>query len=303
MPSRCLSTEQTARFYRIWFVLLHYVNERCHLVAPFPDIPGPGSVQPEDAMRIRDALWADDTLRERFMADNPARFSQADLAQVASWQHRLAGSFFITRALNAYTIFLTDHTPVHAYGVMGLTSPIEETIEWPLPVIAQAVLLPFEGHIIYDSLLTSYTVFLGPNIRRRLNDDYRNAKEREGIITSLVPASAGSLEEQRTQIEGRNAKVLDTFRKHLLKAGLSLKMVEQHAGIIQTFAYTTLAQHIPPLGLLETTPAMVQAYLQTPGAKTAVTSFKRFIRFLEGTGRMEYEQAEALRQVLKQAHT
>lgn len=258
------------------------------------------SVQPEEAMQVRDALWADDTLRQGFIAENPARLGEADLALVENWQHRLVGSFFIVRALKAYTIFLTDQTPVHAYGVVGLTSPIEETIEWPLPVLAQAVLLPFEDLIIYDSLLTSYAVFLGPNIRRRLNESERNAREREGIITSLAPAPAGSPEERLRQIEARNRKVLDAFRKHLLKAGLSLKMVEQHAGAIQTFAQTTLASHIPPLGLLEITPAAVQAYVQAPGAKPATTSFKRFVQFLEETGRMEYEQTGALRQVLKQ---
>jgi len=48
---------------------------------------------------LRDALWADDALRDRFIADNPAGLPPADLALVASWRHRLAGSFFIERYL------------------------------------------------------------------------------------------------------------------------------------------------------------------------------------------------------------
>ena len=31
-----LPPEQTARFYRIWLTLLHYVNEQLHLVPAFP---------------------------------------------------------------------------------------------------------------------------------------------------------------------------------------------------------------------------------------------------------------------------
>ncbi len=48
------------------------------------------------------------------------------------------------------------------------------------------------------------------------------------------------------------------------------------------------------------TPVELQAYLRAARTKTTATSFKRFVRFLAETGRMEYEQSEALRQVLKQ---
>ncbi len=163
----------------------------------------------------------------------------------------------------------------------------------------QAILLPFEDHIIYDSLLTSYAVTFGPNIRRQLADDYRNAKEREGIITSLLPAAPPSLEELRTQMEARTEKIVQAFRKHLLSSGLSLKTVEQHAGTIESFAHTTLLSQVPPRALLETTPAEIQTYLHANALKkTGATSFKRFVRFLDETGRIEYEQSEALRQAL-----
>ncbi len=55
----------------------------------------------------------------------------------------------------------------------------------------------------------------------------------------------------------------------------------------------------PSHGLLDMTPNEVESYLQTTGVKTAKTSFKRFVRFLMETGRMEYGQTEELRQMLK----
>ena len=45
--------------------------------------------------------------------------------------------------------------------------------------------------------------------------------------------------------------------------------------------------------------ADVQSYLRTRGNQSVRTSFKRFVRFLEETGRMDYEQAEVLREWLK----
>jgi hypothetical protein len=67
-----LPPEQTARFYRIWFPLLRYVNDQRRLIAHFPDDPDAEGLAVADAGVLRDALWADDVLRERFVADNPA---------------------------------------------------------------------------------------------------------------------------------------------------------------------------------------------------------------------------------------
>ena len=63
-----LRPDQTQRFYHIWFPLLHYVNEQRQLTTAFPDTPEEGSITQNDAMQLRDALWADDELREKFIA-------------------------------------------------------------------------------------------------------------------------------------------------------------------------------------------------------------------------------------------
>jgi hypothetical protein len=295
-----LSSKQIERFYRIWFALLRFVNDQRQLVPAFPAREQEAALSPADEMQLRNVLWADETLLEHFIATNPAGLSSPDLAIVASWRSRLGGGFFVVRALKNYTVFLSDHAPYHAYGVLGLLRSIEEAVGLSLPFYTQAVLLPFEGQITYDGLLHSYAASFGPGIRRRLTEAYRNAQEREGIITSLVPAASASVHEQRAQVEGRNAKLLQVFRQHLIQAGLSLKMVEQHVRTIEAFAQAVLVSQDPPRGLLELTPADLQAYLRATRTKTTATSFKRFVRFLVETGRMEDEQTEALRQVLKQ---
>jgi hypothetical protein len=235
-----LSFEQVERFYRMWFALLRFVNDQRQIISDFPVSGEEGALPPPDEMLLRNALWTDETLLEQFIAMNPAALSSSDLAIVESWRYRKAGGFYILRALKAYTVFLSDYAPQHVYGVLGLLSPIEEIAPLPLPIYTKAVLLPFEGQIIYDGMLQSYTVSLGPNIRWRLNEVYRNAQEREGIITSLVPVAPASVDEQRALIGGRNAKLLQAFRQHLTKAGLSLKIVERDVENVQAFAQAAL---------------------------------------------------------------
>jgi hypothetical protein len=295
-----LAPEETRRFYRIWFALLSYVNTQLHLVPDFPASPGKATVSVEDTRQLRDALWANDALREQFIAENPSRLSAADLALVASWQYRLAGSFYIFRSLQKYTIFLSTTTPAHAYGVLGLASEIEETIPQPLPAYTQAVLLPFEHRIIYDSLLVSYNVMFGPGYRQGIQETYRNIQEREAIITSLLPEDQAVSEAHlRSDILARNRKVLTAFNRELGKSGLLHQTVETHVATITDFASTLLLASIPPRGLLDLTSADIQSYLSEKSGKQLVTSFKRFIRFLMDTGRIEYEQGQSLYDGLK----
>src|SRR5260370_24258366 len=273
--------QETERFYRIWFRLLHYVNRELHLVPAFPVATGKEEVSTADIIQVRDALWADDALREQFIAENPAQLSAADLALVASWQYRLAGPFYIFRSLQHYTIFLSTTSPAHAYGVLGFVSTFEETVPIPLPVYTQAVLLPFEHHITYDGLLTSYNVVFGPGYRRGMQEIYRNIQEREGIITSLLPADQTALAaHQRTDLLARNRKVFTAFRRHLRTPGLSPQTVETHVAAIADFAYTILLAADPPRGVPNLTSAPIPSYLSETSANQPLTRFNPSVPFL-----------------------
>src|SRR5260370_2242660 len=216
----------------MWLALLHYVNDQLHLVPAFPASEERNGLLPlSDELQLRDALLADDERRDRSISANPAGLSSADLAVVASWRYRRAGSFYIVRALKKHAVFLSEDAPPRAYGVLGLSTPIEELARGPLPVLAQTVLLPFEGQIIYDGLLQWYAVVFGPGIRARLNVEYRNAQEREGGITTLDPAGLpADPQEGRTAVLARNTKNFQSVRKDLSSKGLSSKTEERHDG-------------------------------------------------------------------------
>jgi len=248
---------------------------------------------------LRDTLWAEDALREQFIADNPARLPTADLALVASWQHRVAGPFYIFRYLKKHTLFLSATSPVQAYGVLGLVSPIEEIVGPVLPVYVEAVLLPFGQRIIYDSLLAPYAIYFGPGIRRDLQQTYRDLLERHGVITSLPwEPRPTDREEARAGIGARNTRVLAAFRRELGYAGLTPTKTAAHCATIHALAQTILLDQIPPRGLLDLRPTDLSAYLRTRRDRDTLISLRRFVRFLVKTERLDAEQAEALRTLL-----
>jgi hypothetical protein len=76
------------------FPLLHYINTQRQIVPNPPAAPGEGTISSQDTHQVRKVLWESDSLREAFIAENPANLRDADLNLAASWQHRLAGRFF-----------------------------------------------------------------------------------------------------------------------------------------------------------------------------------------------------------------
>lgn len=101
-----LSLSGVERFYSIWKPLLAYVNKECELV-PEECLEEP--LDYHEVSEVRDTLWANDSLRESFIAENPAFLSAADLSIVKSWQYRLEDEFIITRHLRTHSILINAH--------------------------------------------------------------------------------------------------------------------------------------------------------------------------------------------------
>lgn len=118
---------------------------------------------------------------------------------MSGWRQALVGKFYVFRHLKKYTVFLSSGgQPNKAYGVVGLFDPLVGVVGPYLPILTEAVLLPFKGQIIYDGLLSSYSISFGGGMKRMLNNEYNQAKAAFGIITSL--------EGQPTQPPTKSAK-------------------------------------------------------------------------------------------------
>lgn len=173
-------------FFRLHRSLMFFVNQRLKVVPD--DIASPdafAALSPQVRLKVRDALNENVDLIESFVCENPAHLSDDELDIVGSWQHLVHGKFYVFRELAKYTVFLTTTDPAIAYGVLALSQPFEELIGPYLPILAQTVLLPFKGVIVYDGLMSSFNISFGPGIRRNLNQDFKEAKARHGIVTSL----------------------------------------------------------------------------------------------------------------------
>jgi hypothetical protein len=178
-------------FFRLHRTLMFFVNQRLQVLPD--DLANPeefAALAPEVRLQVRDALLDHLDLIPSFVDENPARLPEDELAIVRSWQHLVAGKFYLFRELKQYTVFLSTDEPPVAYGVLALSQPFEELVGPYLPVLVETVLLPFKDRIVYDALLNAYHISFGPGIRRSLDQNYKEARARHGIVTSLpVPVT------------------------------------------------------------------------------------------------------------------
>lgn len=293
-----LTPSEVEQFYRIWFPLLHFANEKLQVVESFPDEWGDASVDTQDAAEIRIALWEDETntILNDFIQQNLYGLSETDLNIAKEWKYRISGSFFMFRYLKKYTIFLTQGSPDRAYGVLGILSTFEEMFGNNLPLYVNTTLLPFNGKIIYDSLIAPYPIYFGGGIKSSLKDTYRSIQEREGVI-EILPFDSSKIDE--ATIQRSNQKIINAFDKYLGKSGLGAKKTLEHIENLEQFAEDFLSTVSPPTFLLDLNRQLIEAYLKQSKNKVNLVSFRRFIRFLRDTYRMYPEDAEDILGYLK----
>ena len=91
--------------------------------------------------------------------------------------------------------------------------------------MVQTVLLPFKDQIVYDGLLTSYSISFGPGIRRSLNESFKEAKARHGIVTSLPMSDRPMAPRKRRKPKPRPKAQRE--RRHRRRPAVIVGMIDQ----------------------------------------------------------------------------
>ena len=187
-----LAEEDVKLYYKLYNPLRVYANMKFDIITDFKFYEEENSFPKEffecsyeESLKLREKLFGDPELIDSFIKENPANLSSEELEIINGWKNFVKGKFLIFRYLKNHTIFLDITNSPRAYGVLALYTDIEEMVGSDLPVIVDAVLLPFKNRIIYDGLLSPSKIILGRDMCRDFNGMYQEAKFRYGIIKSL----------------------------------------------------------------------------------------------------------------------
>lgn len=165
-----------------------------------------------DKLSIRECLYSKLDYIDQFIQENPAALSAEDLEIAADFRYLKKGRYWVLKYLKQHTIFLDDH---YAYGVLALNDPFEKILGYGLPLMVEAVLLPFKGRIIYDGIMQSPGISFGRGISSSIAQEYEQVKAHYGIITSLpvdkATKAAKFRDEDRLALYMKNARSREEY--------------------------------------------------------------------------------------------
>jgi hypothetical protein len=246
-----LSPDDVALFYKLMWPLQFYVNQKLKLLPEADSVEAyANDYAYEDKLPVRDALYEHIELIDAFIAENPAKLAEDELAIVGSWKNFVAGDFYIERYLKKGAIFIHAGEPPQVYVVLGLTDSLKDMFQYyhRPPILVKTVLLPFKGHIVYDGLFQTYSIFFGGGIRGDLKETYMAAKQNQRIIETLDPALQAK---QREKVQRKPVRDWRPEVDELVNAANKLKGGKVP---IQTEAF----------GLLKASALLAQAAVHNP---------------------------------------
>jgi hypothetical protein len=182
--SNVLPEEDVKLFYKLFFGLLDYVNEK-KKINELRNLGLQKSLDPNAVKDIARAVWKDTSLIDEFLSGPGSVLPAGEQAILRSWKRVRSGRFIIERNLKKGSVVI-DMEDDSVYLVRGIITSLEEMFHYrPLPILANADLLPFKGVIITDGLVYPLNIFMGGGVRKSLKDAYNSAKKRGQIHTSL----------------------------------------------------------------------------------------------------------------------
>ena len=186
-----LSEADAKQFFELMTPLQLFVNQKLKLKPEVKTLAALEKLGSENRLPIRDAVYQHPELIDEFIKQNPQKFTPEQLGILKGWKNPIVGDFFIERLLKKYAVFIHDG---EVYGVFALHDAFDEIFDpAALPVYVKAVLLPYQGKIVYDGILQGYNVFFGGGIKGNLKEDYLTAKQNGRIIETLEPVKAKRL--------------------------------------------------------------------------------------------------------------
>jgi len=179
-----LKKKDTDMFYRLYWSLLFYVNQKYPVIEGLNE-PDLMYEDRKEISELNDTMCNDREIIDSFVSENPFNFNNEELDVIKSWKNYVKDRFLIVAHLKKYTVFMATSEEQRAYGVLGLYDEIEEVVPPLMPLLVDTTLLPYKGKIIYCGLVRSYNIHIGSNMKRSIQAEYQQAKRKFGIIDSL----------------------------------------------------------------------------------------------------------------------
>lgn len=176
-----LSDKECKQFYKLYFGLLDYVNKKLNIIPNLKIAPG-NYLKSNQLFEVIHEFWnKKDEYIDEYCKVNPLKLTHRNLNSIQNFKYGIRDTFVLVLFEKNYTVI--NYEGIN-YMVKGLYDNMDEIVDVEkTPMIIETTLLPFEGQIIYDGLMNTSPISLGPNQASKVFNDYSTGQK----IYTLIP--------------------------------------------------------------------------------------------------------------------
>ena len=179
-----LDEQDVKLFYKLHPALLFYAIQKLKLDPDVKTIDDLWNLKVEQRIEFHNHLYDNFDIVDSFYNENPANLTEKELGIILSWKKFIKDDFIVYKQYKKYCAFMKTESPAHVYAVLGLQDKLEDVLPY-MPVMVNAVLLPWKDQIIYDGIITHQRITFGRSMRESFKDEFEVSKAKFGIIESL----------------------------------------------------------------------------------------------------------------------
>ena len=169
----CLSKQDANLFYKIYFGLLEFTNQKYKINTKIKLYQQHG-INPYEIKDIIDKFWENkETIVLEFCLSNPYKFSKEELKITSEFKKGVRGIAIIAKFESEYTAVICRNK---TYMIKGINANLDNVISYnrlPLPVITS--IIPFKNVLIYDGILMELPVKMGTDFEKEIEKEFANS--------------------------------------------------------------------------------------------------------------------------------
>lgn len=166
----CLSESDASLFYKIYFGLLEFTNDK-YVIKKNLKLYGQEGINPQEIVDIIDKFWQNKSeLVDEFCTKNPYGFNKEELDITSKFKDGIRDMFIFVKFEEDYTAVMDKN---RVYMIKGINDNLDNIISYEdLPHVAITSIIPFKNYLIYDGILIGLAIKMGNNMVKTIMDDY-----------------------------------------------------------------------------------------------------------------------------------
>jgi hypothetical protein len=176
--SRCVPYKEAKRIISLFDMLDRYAGEVSGIVDEMTKSKEVVVSILDFRKRLRNWWYTNDasSFIDAFLKTEGKRLSEADRLLVLSWKKLIHGHFVCLKFDISYAVFVEINDPMKMYAVHALTDDFNVVFRKQPPHLVETALLPFNDIIIWDGIVSLYSMAFDNDIKKMLDEEAMTKK-------------------------------------------------------------------------------------------------------------------------------